>query len=83
MNVADAITPREGSMTAELSGICNDALVNLRKCAFLSGPVVKQTEDVKNYCRIASHEVLNNFDGLNSIPSPMWFVILISWRLDR
>ena len=58
MNVADAMTPREELVTAELPGTRDDVLEYLQERAFSSVPVVKQTDDGEAYRGLVSRQEL-------------------------
>ncbi|RQG95094.1 CBS domain-containing protein [Natrarchaeobius chitinivorans] len=58
MNVADAMTPREDVVTAELPGTRSDVLEYLQERSFSSVPVVKSTDDGPEYRGLISRDVL-------------------------
>ena len=58
MNVADAMTPREELVTAELPGTRDDVLEYLQERGFSSVPVVKQTDDGEAYRGLVSRQEL-------------------------
>ncbi|WP_137291207.1 CBS domain-containing protein [Natronorubrum halophilum] len=58
MNVADAMTPREDVVTAELPGTRSDVLEYLQEQSFSSVPVVKSTDDGLEYRGLVSRDVL-------------------------
>ncbi|TYT63666.1 CBS domain-containing protein [Natrialba swarupiae] len=58
MNVADAMTPREDVVTAELPGTRSDVLEYLQERSFSSVPVVKPTDDGLEYRGLVSRDVL-------------------------
>ncbi|MFC4987761.1 CBS domain-containing protein [Saliphagus infecundisoli] len=58
MNVADAMTPREEVVTAELPGTRTDVLEYLQERAFSSVPVVKETDDGTEYRGLISRDAL-------------------------
>lgn len=58
MNVADAMTPREEVVTAELPGTRTDVLEYLQERAFSSVPVIKETEEGTEYRGLVSRDVL-------------------------
>lgn len=60
MDVADAMTPREEIVTAELPGTRDAALASLKERQFSSIPVVKQTEDGEDYRGVVRREDLMN-----------------------
>ncbi|SDR28386.1 CBS domain-containing protein [Natronobacterium texcoconense] len=58
MNVADAMTPREDVVTAELPGTRSDVLEYLQEQSFSSVPVVKSTDDGLEYRGLISRDAL-------------------------
>ncbi|MGQ3412751.1 CBS domain-containing protein [Natrinema sp. LN54] len=58
MNVADAMTPREDVVTADLPGTRSDILEYLQEQSFSSVPVVKPTDDGLEYRGLISRETL-------------------------
>ncbi|MBZ6495104.1 CBS domain-containing protein [Natrinema longum] len=58
MNVADAMTPREDVVTADLPGTRSDVLEYLQEQSFSSVPVVKQTDNGLEYRGLISRETL-------------------------
>ncbi|MEY7849324.1 CBS domain-containing protein [Natrarchaeobius sp. A-rgal3] len=58
MNVADAMTPREDVVTAELPGTRSDVLEYLQERSFSSVPVVKSTDGGPEYRGLISRDVL-------------------------
>ncbi len=58
MNVADAMTPREDVVTADLPGTRSDVLEYLQEQSFSSVPVVKPTDDGPEYRGLISRETL-------------------------
>ncbi|WP_247003572.1 CBS domain-containing protein [Halosolutus gelatinilyticus] len=58
MNVADAMTPREDVVTAELPGTRSDVLEYLQERSFSSVPVIKSTGDGPEYRGLISRETL-------------------------
>ncbi|OLZ42336.1 signal transduction protein [Natrinema saccharevitans] len=58
MNVADAMTPREDVVTADLPGTRSDVLEYLQEQSFSSVPVVKPTDDGPEYRGLLSRERL-------------------------
>ncbi|WP_408959963.1 CBS domain-containing protein [Natrinema sp. 74] len=58
MNVADAMTPREDVVTADLPGTRSDVLEYLQEQSFSSVPVVKPTDDGLEYRGLISRETL-------------------------
>ncbi|ARS89767.1 CBS domain-containing protein [Natrarchaeobaculum aegyptiacum] len=58
MNVADAMTPREDVVTADLPGTRSDVLEYLQEQSFSSVPVVKPTDDGPEYRGLISREAL-------------------------
>ncbi|PCR92022.1 CBS domain-containing protein [Natrinema ejinorense] len=58
MNVADAMTPREDVVTADLPGTRSDVLEYLQEQSFSSVPVVKQTDNGPEYRGLISRETL-------------------------
>ncbi|RQH01013.1 CBS domain-containing protein [Natrarchaeobius oligotrophus] len=58
MNVADAMTPRDDVVTAELPGTRADVLEYLQERSFSSVPVVNPTDDGPEYRGLISRDVL-------------------------
>ncbi len=58
MNVADAMTPREDVVTADLPGTRSDVLEYLQEQSFSSVPVVKPTDNGPEYRGLISRESL-------------------------
>ncbi|WP_455447988.1 CBS domain-containing protein [Natrinema thermotolerans] len=58
MNVADAMTPREDVVTADLPGTRSDVLEYLQEQSFSSVPVVKPTDNGPEYRGLISRERL-------------------------
>lgn len=58
MNVADAMTPREDVVTADLPGTRSDVLEYLQEQSFSSVPVVKPTDNGPKYRGLISRETL-------------------------
>ncbi|QCS44188.1 CBS domain-containing protein [Natrinema versiforme] len=58
MNVADAMTPREDVVTADLPGTRSDVLEYIQEQSFSSVPVVKATDDGLEYRGLISRETL-------------------------
>jgi len=60
MKVADAMTPRESVVTAELPGTRDDVLAHFQERSFSSVPVVKVTDDGKEEFRglISRHDLI-------------------------
>lgn len=58
MNVADAMTPREDVVTADLPGTRSDVLESIQEQSFSSVPVVKPTDDGLEYRGLISRETL-------------------------
>ncbi|ELY65270.1 CBS domain-containing protein [Natrinema versiforme] len=58
MNVADAMTPREDVVTADLPGTRSDVLEYIQEQSFSSVPVVKPTDDGLEYRGLISRETL-------------------------
>ncbi|WP_254762380.1 CBS domain-containing protein [Natrinema marinum] len=58
MNVADAMTPREDVVTADLPGTRSDVLEYLQEQSFSSVPVVKPTDNGLEYRGLISRETL-------------------------
>ena len=58
MNVADAMTPRESVVVAELPGTRDDVLELLQERAFSSVPVVKVEDDTETFRGLVSREDL-------------------------
>ncbi|MDS0476115.1 CBS domain-containing protein [Natrinema sp. 1APR25-10V2] len=58
MNVADAMTPREDVVTADLPGTRSDVLEYLQEQSFSSVPVVKPSDDGPEYRGLISRETL-------------------------
>ncbi|SEQ80441.1 CBS domain-containing protein [Natrinema salaciae] len=58
MNVADAMTPREDVVTADLPGTRSDVLEYLQERSFSSVPVVKPTDNGPEYRGLISRETL-------------------------
>jgi IMP dehydrogenase len=58
MNVADAMTPRDSLVTAELPGTREDVLAHLQEREFSSVPVVKPTADGEEFRGLVSRESL-------------------------
>ncbi|APW97000.1 CBS domain-containing protein [Halobiforma lacisalsi AJ5] len=58
MNVADAMTPREDVVTADLPGTRSDVLEYLQEQSFSSVPVVKPTDDGPEYRGLISRDAL-------------------------
>jgi IMP dehydrogenase len=58
MKVADAMTPREETVTVEVPGTRDDALEYLQDGAFSSVPVIKRDGDEEHYRGLISRETL-------------------------
>ncbi|WP_254532219.1 CBS domain-containing protein [Natrinema gelatinilyticum] len=58
MNVADAMTPREDVVTADLPGTRSDVLEYLQEQSFSSVPVIKPTDNGPKYRGLISRETL-------------------------
>ncbi|MFW6018517.1 MAG: CBS domain-containing protein [Halapricum sp.] len=60
MNVADAMTPREDVVTAEIPGTRDDVLEYLQERTFSSVPVIKETDDGEQFRGLVSRDTLIN-----------------------
>ena len=60
MNVADVMTPRSDVVTVEIPGTRDDVLEYLQERSFSSVPVIKETDDGKEFRGIVSRDALIN-----------------------